>query len=202
MSMQLPRLCWPPRNDGANERRFILNGLWHANEILGHEAFTPGDWKVIGEYVFDGEGGRHQAFYSPVRDTVVMGELIRSHERIQVEQSLKYSAAETKRLWSRAGMTESAEWTHQNEYGEYWPVFCSVQSCLFPSQDSNLGQSFPFVASCVFPHVFLTRGTSRRGSEPSRQESSGHSHSLYDTGQVYLRVWACGALPGHHLQPS
>ncbi|GKT85540.1 hypothetical protein Ct61P_03390 [Colletotrichum tofieldiae] len=70
---------------------FILNGLANANEILGEEAFKLSDWEVIGEYVYDEEGGRHQAFYSPVRDTYVMGTLVKQHERIQVEQSLKYS---------------------------------------------------------------------------------------------------------------
>lgn len=125
------------------EFRFVLNGLWHANEILGSEAFTPGDWKVIGEYVYDGEGGRHQAFYSPVRDTVVMGELIRSHDRIQVEQSLKWSPAEADRLWSLAGMTEAAQWKHQNEYGKQCSIFCSVHSCAFPAQRSKSGEVFP-----------------------------------------------------------
>lgn len=125
--------------DSTNERRFVLNGLWHANEILGHEAFTPGDWKVIGEYVYDDQGGRHQAFYSPVRDTVVMDELVRSHERIQVEQSLKYSPTEAGRLWSRAGMTEAAQWKHQNEYGKHGSISFSVQSRLFPNQRSRSG---------------------------------------------------------------
>jgi hypothetical protein len=77
------------------------------------------DWRVIGEYVFDGEGGRHQAFYAPLRDTVVMGDLIRPYDRIQVEQSLKYSPAEAQRLWKLAGMTETNHWRHVDEYGEY-----------------------------------------------------------------------------------
>ena len=98
--------------------RFVLNGLTHANEILGEEIFRLEDWKVIGEYVYDHEGGRHQAFYSPVKDTVVMGELIKAHERIEVEQSLKYSQAETTRLWNQAGMSEIGKWMLGNEYGE------------------------------------------------------------------------------------
>lgn len=98
--------------------RFILNGLVHANTLLGEEVFRIQDWRVIGEYIYDAEGGRHQAFYSPVRDTFVMGELIRPHERVQVEQSLKYSQAEAEDLWHKAGVTEVDQWKYGNEYGE------------------------------------------------------------------------------------
>ena len=79
------------------------------------------DWRVVGEYVFDGEGGRHQAFYSPVRNVTVLGERIKPHERIQVERSLKYSQAGAERLWSAAGMKETHQGTHAQEYGEFDP---------------------------------------------------------------------------------
>lgn len=98
--------------------RFVLNGLRHANKVLGQTAFIERDWRVIGEYVFDGEGGRHQAFYAPVRDTVVMGDLIRPYDRIQVEQSLKYSPEEAQKLWKLAGMVETGQWRHIEEYGK------------------------------------------------------------------------------------
>ncbi|KAI1116913.1 DUF323 domain protein [Nemania sp. NC0429] len=97
---------------------FILNGLRHANDLLGEPAFRLEDWKVIGEYVYDHEGGRHRAFYSPVRDTVVMGELIKAHERIQVEQSFKYSKGACDRLWKSAGVLEKGRWmTDDGDYG-------------------------------------------------------------------------------------
>ncbi|KAJ0310882.1 hypothetical protein Brms1b_008439 [Colletotrichum noveboracense] len=96
---------------------FILNGLTNANEILGQEAFKLKDWEVIGEYVYDDEGGRHQAFFSPVRDTYVLGTLIRQHERIQVEQSLKYSQRGAENLWSMAGLVETGRWTKGDEHG-------------------------------------------------------------------------------------
>lgn len=95
-----------------------MNGLRHANEVLGHEAFRLEDWEVIGEYVYDSEGGRHQAFYAPVRDTTVLGERIRAHERVQVEQSLKYSEDGMKKLWNAAGVVESSRWmVDRDEYG-------------------------------------------------------------------------------------
>ncbi|KAK8051383.1 hypothetical protein PG993_002768, partial [Apiospora rasikravindrae] len=98
--------------------QFILNGLRHANEVLGSEEFKLEDWEVIGEYVYDNEGGRHQAFYSPVRDTTVLGETLKAHERIQVEQSLKYSKDGMQNLWRAAGVVESDRWMVEgDEYG-------------------------------------------------------------------------------------
>lgn len=47
-----------------------------------------------------------------------MGEVIQPHERIFVEQSLKYSPAEATELWKRAGMTEVDQWRCVDEYGE------------------------------------------------------------------------------------
>ena len=85
---------------------------------MGQSIFQVQDWNVIGEYVYDAQGGRHQAFYSPKRDTPVLGEVIRPHERIQVEQSLKYSDEEALRLWSEAGMKETFQWKHGAEYGK------------------------------------------------------------------------------------
>ncbi|KAK3398563.1 C-type lectin protein [Sordaria brevicollis] len=112
---------------------FILNGLRNANEILGETAFIEGDWRVIGEYVYDEEGGRHQAFYAPIRDTMVMGELIKSHDRIQVEQSLKYSKEESERLWSKAGLEQVTEWTYGNEYGIHLLAKSKMSFSLIPS---------------------------------------------------------------------
>lgn len=40
------------------------------------------------------------------------------HERIQIEQSLKYSQAETGKLWAAAGLTEMGRWTRDDEYGK------------------------------------------------------------------------------------
>ncbi len=103
----------------AEGPRFLLNGLRHANGILGEEAFKLDDWKVIGEYVYDAEGGRHQAFYAPKHDVVVMGETIKATELVQVEQSLKYSTQGRRHLWNSAGLTEVDCWmTEDGEYGE------------------------------------------------------------------------------------
>lgn len=94
---------------------FVLNGLVHANRLLGKEAFRLEDWEVIGEY--DAEAGRHQAFYSPARDVTVEGSLIKAGERIRIEESYKYSATQTKELWQTAGMWPRALFA--DRLGEY-----------------------------------------------------------------------------------
>ncbi|KAG6037531.1 Ergothioneine biosynthesis protein 1 [Claviceps citrina] len=97
--------------------RFILNGLTNANSIYGEEIFHVPDWRVIGEYVYDDEGGRHQAFLSPLKDVTVLGSVVKAHERIQIEQSLKYSKTDAENLWRHAGLRNIEAWTRNEEYG-------------------------------------------------------------------------------------
>ncbi|CAJ2513787.1 Uu.00g019060.m01.CDS01 [Anthostomella pinea] len=115
--------------------RFIHNGLRHANEILGEQAFVLDDWEVIGEYVYDSEGGRHQAFYSPIRDTVALGETIHAHERVQIEQSLKYSKEGCVKLWALAGMIEVDRWmTEDEDYGLHLLAKSNMSFSLNPHE--------------------------------------------------------------------
>lgn len=89
--------------------------------------FQLDDWKVIGEYVYDDEGGRHQAFYSPVRDLQLLGIKFRAGERVQVEQSLKYSADEAQTLWKNSGLEEVDRWSALHDsYSE----LCAVLSII------------------------------------------------------------------------
>lgn len=104
--------------------QFILNGLVHANTILGEEIFHLPDWQVSAEYVYDGEGGRHQAFVTPSRDVHVLGTLVKAGERVQIEQSLKYSKSSAKRLFRLAGLIEAERWA--DESGDYG------MSCFVP----------------------------------------------------------------------
>ncbi|KAM0157134.1 hypothetical protein ACHAQE_006114 [Botrytis cinerea] len=91
--------------------KFVLNGLIQANKILGENVFDIADWTVIGEYVYDMQGGRHQAFYSPTRDIVIKDVLVKAGERVKIEVSLKYSQEETAKLVKDAGMTEAQKWS-------------------------------------------------------------------------------------------
>lgn len=57
-----------------------------------------------------------------MKDVVIFGETIKAHERIQVEQSLKYSQAAATKLWNTAGLTEADKWELDDEYGKSIPV--------------------------------------------------------------------------------
>ncbi|KAK4130067.1 hypothetical protein BT67DRAFT_452686 [Trichocladium antarcticum] len=124
--------CGDPARESLTHE-FILNGLRHANQVLGTTAFVEGEWGVVGEYLYDANGGRHQAFYSPLRETTVMGELIRPHDRIFVEQSLKYSPDGATELWKRAGMTEIHQWRCRDEYGLHMITKPKMAFSLIPS---------------------------------------------------------------------
>lgn len=102
--------------------------------------------------MYDAEGGRHQAFYAPVRDTTVMGERVQPHERIQVEQSLKYSAAESEELWKLSGMTEIAQWRRRKEYGEYLVFYYPLKKGFHLRHLHFEPATSPFRDA---PHVFL-----------------------------------------------
>lgn len=65
---------------------FVANGLRHANELLGYNAFKKEDWKVIGEY--DEANGRHQAFVIPNKALTIEGVSIVEGERVRIEGAL------------------------------------------------------------------------------------------------------------------
>lgn len=100
--------------DGLTHQ-FILNGLLSANEYLGYEAFRTPDWEVIGEY--DQEAGRHHAFVVPKKDIEVEGVKLTAGERIRIEESYKYDAAQSEALWSASRLSEGVKWT--NSTGDY-----------------------------------------------------------------------------------
>lgn len=98
---------------------FTMNGLHHANHLLGHEAFHIDDWKAHGQY--DCVGERHQAFVVPNKDLEVDGISIKQGEMIRIEESYKYNHTQAAQLWLAAGVIEAASWTNQSgSYGE-WP---------------------------------------------------------------------------------
>lgn len=96
--------------------KFILNGLESVNEILGEQAFKLNDWRVVGEYIYDDEGGRHQAFLTPICDVSYENYFhIKAGERIQIEQSLKFSLEKTANLWKQSCLRKSYMWSHSTE---------------------------------------------------------------------------------------
>lgn len=83
-------------------REFYMNGLAHANVVIGKEAFRPEDWDVVGEY--DKIEHRHQAFYTPLVNVTVEDVDIRVGERVRLEESYKYSNSQSADLWKAAGL--------------------------------------------------------------------------------------------------
>lgn len=97
-----------------------MNGLANANDIYKEQVFELEDWRVIGEYVFDAEGGRHQAFCSPVHDVNIKGVDIKAGERIQIEESLKYSPEGAAQLWKASGLVEADRMSASSDaYSEF-----------------------------------------------------------------------------------
>lgn len=74
--------------DGVTHQ-FTMNGLHHANRLLGREAFRPDDWEAIGEHDKDGE--RHRAFVVPRRDLQIEGVSLKQGEKVRIEESYKYN---------------------------------------------------------------------------------------------------------------
>lgn len=105
---------------------FVLNGLTHANRLLGKDAFRKKDWSVIGEY--DVAAGRHQAFYSSNKHLEVAGVHFCAGERIRIEESYKYSTLQTERLLEASGLIPGASYGDQD--GQYRELCLSLPNSL------------------------------------------------------------------------
>lgn len=116
---QDPEVVYHAYNDrDGTTHDFTMNGLHHANTLLGKTAFNIDDWEAVGEY--DQEGERHRAFVVPKRDVEVEGVPIKKGERVRIEESYKWNAAQALQLWSAASVIESASWAnHSGSYGGY-----------------------------------------------------------------------------------
>ncbi|KAL1303525.1 hypothetical protein AAFC00_006900 [Neodothiora populina] len=116
---------------------FILNGLTHANALLGHEAFHVEDWKVIGRY--NEKHHRHEAFVTPTKDVEIDGVTIRAHEQIRIEESWKYDQSHLESLWAAAHVTEGTKWT--NEDGNYALHLLNRPKVAFSTKPSEYAAS-------------------------------------------------------------
>ncbi|EDN92656.1 hypothetical protein SS1G_08519 [Sclerotinia sclerotiorum 1980 UF-70] len=82
---------------------------------------------LLGEYVYDTQGGRHQAFYSPSRDITIRDVLVKAGERVKIEVSLKYSSKETAKLLKDAGLREAQKWSAST--ADYNPDVDNPEQC-------------------------------------------------------------------------
>ena len=113
-----PDKVYSAYNDRAGvTRQFTLNGLVHANQILGDTTFDVAQWNAIGE--FDASAGCHQAFVTPVEDVFVCGVTVRGGERVKLEESFKYDHQDLEDLWRQAGIQVHTVWENvERSYGE------------------------------------------------------------------------------------
>ncbi|KAM3503926.1 hypothetical protein MY11210_008535 [Beauveria gryllotalpidicola] len=123
-----------PESLSADMSSFILNGLRHANAVFGSEIFHLDDWKVIGEFIYDEDGGRHQAFLSPTKEVNILGTTIKQAERVKIEQSLKYSQVGVEKLWRTAGLKEVKRWRRGDDYGLHLLQKTNLPFSSLPSQ--------------------------------------------------------------------
>ena len=96
-------------------KRFYQNGLAHANDILGYEAFKPDEWEVEGLY--DEKANKHQASYVAVKAVNGKDFTFGKGEKIHLEDAFKYSEAESDALWHSAGLLP--QMTYSNKTGDY-----------------------------------------------------------------------------------
>ena len=101
-------------SQGATHR-FTLNGLAHANKLLGISAFDLKQWNAHGTY--DPAAGAHRAYVSPIRSVEICGVVIREGEKIRIEESYKFDRQEIRQLWQHAGVGLVAAWA--NGEGDY-----------------------------------------------------------------------------------
>ncbi len=95
--------------------RFYQNGLAHANNILGYEAFKPDEWEVEGLY--DEKANKHQASYVAIETIKGKDFAFEKGEKIHLEDAFKYSTAETDALWHSAGLIP--QMTYGNKTDDY-----------------------------------------------------------------------------------
>ncbi|CAI6342272.1 unnamed protein product [Periconia digitata] len=125
-------------NDRENvTHQFILNGLKHANRIMGKTVFHPDVWEASGEY--DAEKGCHRAWVSPSQDVTIDGVEIKQGEKVRIEESYKFSRDEILQLWQQSGLVDNTVWS--NTLGIYGLHFVSKPEFFFPTKPECYAES-------------------------------------------------------------
>ncbi|KIW64449.1 dimethylhistidine N-methyltransferase [Phialophora macrospora] len=117
--------------------QFYRNGLLHANNILGYEAFKPDEWEVEGFY--DEESNKHQASYVALKTIHVKDFHFEKGEKIHFEDAFKYSEAESDALWHAAGFI--LQMSYGNENNDYHIHLLSPSSINFPTKPAEFAAS-------------------------------------------------------------
>lgn len=115
---QEPEKVFHAYNDrGDVTHDFTMNGLKHANQIMGYDAFNISDWEAVGE--FDQHGSRHRAHVVPKTDLTVEGVSIKKGEKVNIEESYKWPIEAAKKLWRAKTPQVIENAFYSNEEGSY-----------------------------------------------------------------------------------
>lgn len=109
--------------------RFILNGLRHANSLLGYEAFQKEDW--IAEGSWNEETGCYERHLIPLSDVTFENVCFKAGGKLFISRSCKYDISEQEQLWEKAGVDELAHWTSKD--GCYGMIMIFRINSLRPS---------------------------------------------------------------------
>ncbi|KAL8641165.1 MAG: hypothetical protein Q9226_008667 [Calogaya cf. arnoldii] len=115
------RICRAYDLAGGQSRQFVMNGLDHANKIIGSEQFCNTDWNFQGRYCRS-----DRVFYSSVAaqrklDLNFNGvhAMIEAGEEILLIRSAKWSAEDFAGICKTANTRVSNSWSNSHGYGQY-----------------------------------------------------------------------------------
>ena len=94
--------------------RFILNGLKHANTLLGHDAFRIEDWTAEGKW--NAENGCYERYLIPLKTTTFEGVCFKAGDKLFISHSCKYNTSEQAQLWAKARLEELEHWSTKDGY--------------------------------------------------------------------------------------
>lgn len=105
--------------EGANQR-FVKNGLYRANQILGYDAFDLDHWHVKG--IWEAENGRHSQYYYLDTDMSLGGDgmqFVPAGKSMLAIQSHKYDLNDQDEMAERAGLDIVDSWSSGQGYSEF-----------------------------------------------------------------------------------
>jgi EasF-like predicted methyltransferase len=107
--------------ENENSAKFVLNGLTHANHLLGAEVFSPSDWGFTARW--DAKTMMHESFYVAKRDIAprITGETFRfkKDELVKAIISGKWPAKQVSATCKNAGVRVMDSWLNEDQsYGK------------------------------------------------------------------------------------
>ncbi|CEH17507.1 hypothetical protein CBOM_03925 [Ceraceosorus bombacis] len=178
--------------NGTTEK-FILEGLVHANRVLGKDVFQNGAWRYHDRY--NELEGRHESYYQSTKAQTlnVPGEAEAIHieegELILVEVSYKHSELEIHDVLDQAGLRVVQRWsTDGDKKYDMWLV--ERPAFHFPSSHLNTGSRVDQLAGLTAQQAFGARGSwefDSTGGAGANALKAPHRHAR--TGLPSIDEW-------------